>query len=263
MRDFSSVETQLDRAADLLLTARYVTALTGAGISVESGIPPFRGPGGLWTKHGEPPLNGYQLFLADPKHYWETRLRKPSEVAQAVERAKPNAGHYALVELETMGILRMVITQNIDNLHRAAGQRFLVEIHGNGTLLRCIECHRRFPRTVISLEVLPPLCPHCQGIVKFDTVSFGEPIPPDVLAICEQVTQQSDCMIIAGTSAFVYPAAAFPQQIKQKGGRLIEVNLYETPLTPLADVSLRGAAGELLPALCTRVKAKLEEPSVS
>ncbi|RMF88369.1 MAG: NAD-dependent protein deacylase [Nitrospinota bacterium] len=251
-------QTELERAADLLIAARYVTALTGAGVSVESGIPPFRGPDGLWTKHGEPPLDGYQRFLADPKGYWENRLHNPSPIAVALEKAKPNPGHYAMVELEELGILRMVITQNIDNLHRMAGQKRLAEIHGNGTLLRCIQCGTRFARTAISLEVLPPRCPHCQGLIKSDTVSFGEPIPLDVLEVCERETRRSDCMLVAGTSAFVYPAAAFPQQVKQQGGILIEVNLTETPLTPWADVSLQGKFGEILPALCACVKARLQ-----
>jgi NAD-dependent deacetylase len=249
----------LDRAVDILISSRYVVALTGAGVSVESGIPPFRGPGGLWTKHGEPPMDAYQRFLADPKGYWEERLRAPNEIVQALARAQPNAGHSAMVELERIGILRHLITQNIDNLHRAAGHRRLAEIHGNAQLLRCIGCCQRFAKDAIDivLDDLPPRCPSCDGIIKADTVHFGEPIPPEVLEVCFRETRQADCMLVAGTSALVYPAASFPQLVKQCGGFLIEVNLDDTPLTPLADYSLQGPFGEILPTLVDQVRAKL------
>ena len=248
-----------DKAAELLISSHYAIGMTGAGVSVESGIPPFRGPGGLWTKHGEPPMDGYQRFLADPTGYWEARLNAPSEIVQALAQAQPNAGHYAMVEVERMGILRHLITQNIDNLHRAAGHQHLAEIHGNAQLLRCIGCRRRFPQEAIPipLEALPPRCPECYGIIKADTVHFGEPIPPDVLEVCFRETREADCMLVAGTSALVYPAAAFPQMVKEQGGSLIEVNLYDTPLTPLADCSLMGPFAEILPALMERVQARL------
>ena len=251
-----TLTTDIARAADLLLEARYVLALTGAGMSVESGIPPFRGPGGLWTKHGEPPMNGYQRFLADPKKAWEDRL-SPSgpmrELWETLRVARPNAGHDALSELESLGILHCVITQNIDNLHRVAGSRQLAEIHGNVTLIRCVECVRRFAREAISIEVLPPRCPDCGGLLKSDTVSFGEPIPPDVLAQCFEQAEQCDCMIVAGTSATVYPAAQFPRDVRQRGGHLIEVNLYESELTPYCTVSLRGPSAEVLPRLVSAI----------
>jgi len=165
------------RAARTLLSSRYVMALTGAGISVESGIPPFRGPGGLWTKYGEPPMNGYQIFLQDPKKAWEERLspKGPSKIIwETLGTAEPNPGHHALVELENMGVLRCLITQNVDNLHRRAGSRNLVEIHGNYTLIRCIQCNSRFPAAEVPLHKLPPSCPQCEGILKSDTISFGK-----------------------------------------------------------------------------------------
>ncbi|MCS6927077.1 MAG: NAD-dependent protein deacylase, partial [Candidatus Binatia bacterium] len=166
----------------------------------------------------------------------------------------PNPGHRALVELEHLGILRCLITQNVDNLHRRAGSKNLVEIHGNYTLIRCIACHARFPATAVPLHSLPPHCPKCNGILKSDTVSFGEPIPPDALEQCFSATQQCDCMLVAGTSATVYPAASFPLAVREKGGTLIEVNLYESELTPLCTVSLRGPAGQVLPQLVHAVK---------
>ncbi len=248
----TSQERAIQQAAALLLAANYVVALTGAGISVESGIPPFRGPGGLWTKYGEPPMDGYKRFLQDPKKAWEERL-SPSgaskEIRDTIATARPNPGHYALVTMEEMGILRCLITQNVDNLHRRAGSHNVLEIHGNYTLVRCIQCTARFPSDAVSLTTLPPRCPTCGGILKSDTVSFGEPIPSDVLESCLRATQRCDCMLVAGTSATVYPAAWFPLEVHNRGGTLIEVNLYESELTPLCTVSLRGSAATLLPQL--------------
>ena len=247
----------LRQAAVLLLEADYVVGLTGAGISVESGIPPFRGPGGLWTKYGEPPMNGYEVFLRDPKKAWEERLAPsgPSQIIQeTVRQAQPNPGHQALVTLEELGLLRHLITQNIDNLHRRAGSRNLAEIHGNSTLVRCIRCTSRYPFGEVSFDHLPPSCPQCDGILKIDTVAFGEPIPPDVLDVCLREAQRCDCMLVAGTSATVYPAAWFPMQVRERGGHLIEVNLYESELTPLCTVSLRGKSGDLLPQLVQAVR---------
>ena len=249
----------IQEAAHLLLSANYVMAMTGAGISVESGIPPFRGPGGLWTKYGEPPMNGYELFLQDPKKAWEERLSPsgPSkEIWQTLGTAEPNEGHSALVELENMGILRSMITQNVDNLHRRAGSQHLIEIHGNYTLVRCIACNSRFPGAEVPLHQLPPECPNCSGILKSDTVSFGEPIPQDAIEQCYSETQLCDCMIVAGTSATVYPAAGFPIAVSQKGGTLIEVNLYESELTPLCTLSLRGTSASILSQLVEAVKAQ-------
>jgi NAD-dependent deacetylase len=257
MTDLSaSLQRGIETAAELLSRARHVVALTGAGMSVESGIPPFRGPGGLWTKYGEPPMNGYERFLADPAAAWKERL-SPSgpmrELWQTLHQAQPNPGHLALVQLEELGVLQHLITQNVDNLHLAAGSRNLAEIHGNATLIRCIECVARFRRDEVTYERLPPLCPRCGGILKSDTVSFGEPIPSDVLQQCFTATADCDCMIVAGTSATVYPAAQFPLDVRRRGGHLIEINLYESDLTAIASVSLRGESGKVLPALVTQL----------
>ena len=242
----------IEAAAEALLRARYPIALTGAGLSVESGIPPFRGPGGLWTRHGEPPMNGYQTFLADPKRAWQQRLDPQGPMRELFERltaARPNPGHLALVELEELGLLRCTVTQNIDDLHRVAGQRELAEIHGNATLVRCIECVARWPRDAVSLDELPPVCPSCGGLVKSDTVSFGEPIPPDVLERCQREARTADLILVAGTSATVYPAAALPIEVLERGGTLIEVNPYETELSDIARIVVRGPAGDALPRI--------------
>jgi NAD-dependent protein deacetylase/lipoamidase len=252
------MEDEVDAAARCLVRARYVIALTGAGLSVESGIPPFRGPGGLWTRFGEPPMNGYERFLADPKAAWEDRLNPTGpmrELWDALRCAEPNPGHRALVELEAMGVVRATITQNVDNLHRLAGSERLLEIHGNATLIRCVACVSRFDRAEIDYAELPPRCSLCGGLLKSDTVSFGEPIPSDVLAACTDEADRADCMLVAGTSATVYPAAGFPMAIAERGGDLIEVNPFPSELTSMCRVTLTGPAGELLPALAERVRA--------
>jgi NAD-dependent deacetylase len=249
------LDAEIARAAALLRDARSVVALTGAGLSVESGIPPFRGPGGLWTKYGEPPLDGFQRFLRDPAQAWRERLH-PKEpwavgLADTLAAAKPNAGHRALASLEEHGLLDALITQNVDDLHRQAGQRNLLEIHGNHHWLRCMDCHARFdPRSFAIDETnLPPRCPECGGIVKGDTVSFGEPIPPRVLRACYAAVGRCDTMLVVGTSATVYPAAEFPLEVLRGGGRVIEVNPYESELTPLATLSLQGPGGVVLTRL--------------
>ncbi|HJU29196.1 MAG TPA: Sir2 family NAD-dependent protein deacetylase [Candidatus Binataceae bacterium] len=243
-------DAKILEAARAIVAARYPIALTGAGMSVESGIPPFRGPGGLWTKYGEPPMNGYQIFLADPRKGWEDRIRRQDdELWKPLKSAKPNPGHTALAEMEAIGVLRFLITQNVDDLHRQAGHQALAEIHGNWKLIRCIECNSRFEASEISLETLPPPCPRCEGILKGDTVAFGEPIPRDVLAQCVEHSALADLVIVAGTSATVYPAAGFAIEVKRRGGLLVEANLYESEITPICDYSLRGPTGEVLPRL--------------
>jgi NAD-dependent deacetylase len=259
------LDAEVARAAALLCDARHVVALTGAGLSVESGIPPFRGPGGLWTRYGEPPLDGYQRFLRDPAQAWRERLHPAAPWARALAEtlaaAKPNAGHRALAELERLGRCAALITQNIDDLHRQAGSRRLLEIHGNHNLLRCIGCMHRFePRQIpVAEDRLPPRCPDCGGIVKGDTVHFGEPIPPDVLRACTDEVGRSDCMLVVGTSATVYPSADFPVEVRRHGGAVIEINPEETDLTPLATVSLRGPGGGVLERLLHHVIRAAQE----
>ena len=250
------LQEKLAEAADVIARSRYLVALVGAGLSVESGIPPYRGAGGLWTKHGEPPLLSYQEFSRDPQAWWESRLRSEVEpgnpiyeMKRSVDRAVPNAGHYSLVELERIGLLKCAITQNVDNLHHQAGAEAALEIHGNRTRLRCITCGIRPFRKDVPLDILPPACPDCSGVLKMDTVMFGEPIPPNVLRQCREQTEKCDCMLLIGTSGTVNPAAMLPLIARERGAILIEVNPGETALTAWCQFTLRGASGELLPRL--------------
>jgi NAD-dependent deacetylase len=247
-----TLDAAIERGGAWLARATHAVALTGAGLSVESGIPPFRGPGGIWTKYGEPPMDGYQRFLRDPRGAWLERLAPKEDwmraLGDAVRAAKPNPGHLAFAELERRGLLAALITQNIDDLHRQAGHRRVLEIHGNHRLLRCIDCNARFDPSEIEVDAerLPPLCPHCAGIVKADVVQFGEPIPPDVLRDCFAAVEHADLMIVAGTSATVYPAAEFPFEVLRRGGIVIEVNPEPSELTDAATLSLRGPGAAVL-----------------
>jgi NAD-dependent deacetylase len=252
----------LERASQIVAESKYVVALVGAGLSAESGIPTYRGQGGLWTRIGEPDPRAYQGFLADPEAWWKRTLDRDNNpespdrahFREAIEKAAPNPGHYALVELERMGFLKCIITQNVDNLHRSAGSRNVAEIHGNRTFLRCKDCHYRIPRDEFEIVEVPPRCPQCGGIIKGDGVMFGEPIPPDVLEVCFDQSNQCDCMLVLGTSGTVYPAAGFPVQAAQRGARLIEINPEPTPISDMVRVALRWPSGQMLPLIVSRVR---------
>ncbi len=259
------MEQPIARAARDLVESKYAVALTGAGLSTESGIPDFRGPSGIWTKNPEAErraYRGYQEFLEDPKKWWEERLAGPSLLGD-LGKAMPNPGHHALTELEELGILNCVITQNIDALHEKAGTKNLLEYHGSAVKLRCMSCGLRFRRDEFDLEKLirekqlPPRCPTCQGVIKSDTVGFGEPIPSDVAHQSLEEAWKCDLMLICGTSAVVYPFANLPRIAKQRGAAIIiEVNAEPTPLTEerISDYLIQGKTGEILPSLVEEVK---------
>lgn len=259
----NDLKIAIDQAAQVMARARHTVVLVGAGMSAESGVPTFRGPGGLWTKKGEPDMRGYEAFLDDPTKWWENRLN-PSDpdmaaFSKALEDAKPNPGHYALAEMERDGLVQHVVTQNVDNLHQVAGSKNVAEIHGNRFKYRCISCVARFERDEVSLDKIPPRCPHCQGLVKGDGVMFGEPIPADVMETCQQQAMLADCMLLIGTSAMVFPAAGLPAVAQRRGARLIEVNPMETALTHTCDIVIRAPSGEGLPYLLERIRAFRED----
>ena len=253
----------IERAIELLAGSTDTVVLAGAGISKESGIPTFRGEGGLWTIRGEPPSNQYDAFRDDPARWWELRLeqqRQGSDFGSAIDEAEPNPGHLALAELEQMGVVRHVISQNVDNLHRRAGQQSLTEIHGNRLWMRCVACETRWPLAEFPVDPqsLPPRCtqPGCEGVVKGDTVMFGEPIPPSALERSARETAEADLFMSVGTSAVVYPAAQYPAMAVQRGVPLIEVNPEPTPLSEIAIAVLRGPSGEVLPLLAEGLRAR-------
>ena len=205
--------------AELLLTLKNCVVLTGAGISAESGIPTFRSKDGLWEKYDPMLYASIEVFRRDPSKYWQIR----GDFIRNYDTYTPNAAHRALVELEQMGIVRRVITQNIDGLHRKAGSRKVIEIHGSLREIICQQCGRTYLAPNIP-EGNPPHC-ECGGVLKPDTVLFGEPLPPNALEAAYRESQTCRVMLVIGTSAVVYPAAHLPVMAKQKGAKIVEINL--------------------------------------
>jgi len=261
------MEQLIGRAARDLVKSKYAIALTGAGISTESGIRDYRGPQGVWTLNPEAErraYRGYQEFIQDPKGWWENILASPrADSLGDLGKAMPNVGHYALAELEEMGIIKCTITQNVDALHEKAGTRNLLEYHGSVAKFRCLSCGSRFRRNEFDLQKLmeenqlPPRCPKCRGIIKTDGVFFGEPIPSDVAEKSLEEAWKCDLMLICGTSAVVYPFANLPRIAKQRREvTIIEVNAEPTPLTEegISDYLIQGKIGEILPRILEEVK---------
>ncbi|MGB5424694.1 MAG: NAD-dependent deacylase [Desulfobacterales bacterium] len=205
--------------AELLLTLENCVVLTGAGISAESGIPTFRSKDGLWEKYDPMVYASIEVFRRDPSKYWQIR----GDFIRNYDTYTPNAAHRALVELEQMGIVRRIITQNIDGLHRKAGSRKVIEIHGSLREIICQQCGRTYLAPNIP-EGNPPHC-ECGGVLKPDTVLFGEPLPPNALEAAYRESQTCRVMLVIGTSAVVYPAAHLPVMAKQKGAKIVEINL--------------------------------------
>jgi NAD-dependent deacetylase len=241
----ADMERLLEKAAKLIRRARAVVALTGAGISVESGIPAFRGTQGLWEKYDPMEYAHIDALRAHPEKVW----RMLRELQQIVEGARPNPAHLSLARMEQLGFLRAIITQNIDHLHQDAGSRYVIEFHGSGHKLACLSCGERIPRHLVDLSSIPPRC-FCGGILKPDVVFFGEPIPWRALIQAQEESKNCDVMLVVGTSAVVAPACDMPYLAKDRGARIIEVNTEETPLTrTITDIFLQGSAGTILPKL--------------
>jgi NAD-dependent deacetylase len=236
--------------ADLLQRSRLTVALTGAGISVESGIPAFRGSQGLWDRYDPLEYAHIDAFLADPGKVW----RMLAELGGLVDRAEPNPAHLALARMEEWGHLQAVITQNIDALHQRAGNREVIEFHGNGQRLRCLRCGKVFGQEAVSLAALPPRC-SCQGILKPEVVFFGEPIPEPASQRAFELARTCEAMLVIGTSAVVAPASHLPLIAKQNGAVLIEINLERTHLSEtISDYVLEAPASQALSALIGQLR---------
>jgi NAD-dependent deacetylase len=227
-------------AAALIRNARSLTAFTGAGISVESGIPPFRGPGGLWGKY-DPRTLEIDYFLASPARAWPVI----KEIFyDNFGQARPNRAHEVLAAWEARGLLHALVTQNIDNLHYIAGNRNIAEFHGNSRKLLCLACGKKVDAGPELLRALPPHCP-CGGVYKPDFIFFGEGIPRDAYERSEQAARRSDVMIVVGSTGEVYPAAMVPRWAKEAGATIIEVNPGTSAFTDsITDIHIPLPAGE-------------------
>jgi NAD-dependent deacetylase len=247
----------IEHAADILSKAKSAVALTGAGISVESGIPPFRGKGGLWEKIDPMKYAHIDAFLDNPETVWKVLIK---DMKTLLDTARPNPGHTGLADMERLGILKTVITQNVDGLHQMAGSCDVIEFHGNFAWQSCLDCNRRVETSQVDLTRMPPRC-ICGGILRPDCVFFGEMIPDEALVRSQQVSAVCDVMLVVGTSAMVQPAATMPFIAKDNGAVIIEINPEPTPLTArISNLPLLGGAGWIMPRLVEAIRRRLTCP---
>ncbi len=231
------------RAAEDLAAAKRVTALTGAGISSESGIPPFRGKGGLWERFDPMEIAHIDALTRDPAKVWRVLVKEMKEI---VDRAKPNNAHKGLAKLEKQNKLKTIITQNIDGLHQVAGNTDVIEFHGSFAWQRCMVCDKKYETRKVDVSEIPPRC-ECSGILRPDAVFFGEMIPTDAMRRSRQAATDCDLMLVVGTSAVVQPAAMMPVIAKNAGAKIVEINPERTPLTnEISDYLIMGKAGEVM-----------------
>ena len=241
----------IQRAAKDILHSKKTIAFTGAGISVESGIPDFRGAQGLWQKYDPEEYAHIDAFYANPDKVW----LMIKDMFSLIMAAKPNPAHIGLAELERMGLLSSVITQNVDGLHQAAGNTNVIEFHGTHRTLSCLNCSTKIEGTSLTLEDLPPRCSRCSSLLKPDVVFFGEPIPWEAQIMSFKESKSCSAVLVIGTSAVVYPAATIPITAKERGAIVIEINTEPTPLTnQISDYLICGSAGETIPAIVEEVK---------
>ena len=231
------------QAAKDLAAAGNVAALTGAGISIESGIPPFRGKGGLWERFDPMEFAHIDALRRDPAKVWRVLVK---EMKEMLDRAKPNDGHKGLVKLEARDKLKTIITQNIDGLHQAAGNSDVIEFHGSFSWQRCMDCNKKYETRKVDVSEIPPRC-ECGGILRPDAVFFGEVIPDDAMWRSKQAATDCDLMLVVGTSAVVQPASMMPVSAKNTGAKIVEINPERTPLTnEISDYLIMGKAGEVM-----------------
>jgi len=246
-------ENLIQKTAQAISRSNKVVAFTGAGISVESGIPDFRGAGGLWEKFDPGEYATIEAFRADPKKVWAML----KEMGNLLESSRPNAAHLALARLERMGHVRSVITQNIDHLHQEAGNTKVIEYHGSYRKLICLRCGRQYAKEDVPLETLPPLC-RCAGVLKPTVVFFGETIPSGAHLEAMEEARNCEVMLVIGTSAGVAPANQMPWVAKRNGAVVVEVNLVSSEITRhLTDVFLQGPAGRVMHQLAEPVVQRL------
>ena len=238
----------IKRAVELIINAKYLTALTGAGISAESGIPTFRGKNGLWKRFRAEELATLEAFLKNPKLVWKWYKWR----MEIIHKAKPNDAHLCLAKLEKFGLLKMLITQNVDGLHIKASSSNVIELHGNIWRARCTHCGFRIVFNSPPKNV-PVTCPKCGKLMRPDVVWFGEPIPRDALDKAFEYAFKSDVMLVIGTSLLVQPAASLPFIVLRNNGKVIEINTSNTILTRKATVFINQKAAEAMKMICEEV----------
>jgi len=247
------MQENLQKAIDLIIDSKYTVAFTGAGISVESGIPPFRGESGLWSKY-DPNVLDLSNFHLNPIESWKVIKEIFYDF---FGEAKPNAAHYALVEMEKKGKLQSIVTQNIDNLHTDAGSKEVYEFHGNSRMLVCTNCAKSYVAKERVVEEVP-LCDHCHAVLKPDFIFFGEGIPEQAYKNSIEAVQKADLLIIIGSTGEVTPASSIPQYAKQNGAKIVEINPEKSLFTDsITDIFLQGKAAEVMSEILIGIKQKI------
>ena len=243
-----TTEAKIQEAIEILKDSKYTVAFTGAGISVESGIPPFRGPGGLWSQY-DPIILDLDYYSIHSDKSWPVVKKLFFDFFGS---AKPNAAHLALAKMEQEGRLKEIITQNIDNLHQEAGSKNVYEFHGNSRQFLCLDCGTVYQVSDLVLTEEPPHCHQksCNGLLKPDFIFFGEGIPVDAYEASIQAANNADVFILIGTTGEIMPASQIPYLAKQNGAKIIEINITESSFTPkITDVFLQGKATKVLTLL--------------
>lgn len=246
------MEDKIEKAAEVLAKAKHAVVFTGAGISAESGVPTFRGKGGLWTKYDPIEVASIQGFKKNPKAFWNF-----SKELLVKKKAEPNPAHYAIAELEKMGIVKAVITQNVDMLHQKAGSKKVLELHGSMELVDCLDCGKTYRWGEIEERLINDQEIKCEcgsPYLKPRVVLFGEPLPQDVLNEAINESRMADVFVVVGSSLVVYPAAYLPMYAREAGATLIIINAEETHADVIFDIVLYGKAGEILPKIVESVK---------
>ncbi len=242
----------VNEIADIMVNCRKCVVLTGAGMSAESGVPTFRGEEGLWRKFRPEELATMDAFVANPKIVWEWYNWRRDLMANV----KPNPGHWAITEMESLSDSFSLITQNVDNLHRIAGTQDILEIHGNIQRNKCVDCNQPCdPDIEINPDKIPK-CKACGGKIRPDVVWFGELLNPQIIDRAFRLAEEADIFFAVGTSAIVHPAASLPPLAKRNGATLVEINMEETPISFMADFQVREKSGEFLPLLVQELKKR-------
>lgn len=251
-----NTKQKIENAAQIIKNSNNIVVFTGAGISTESGIDDFRSEGGLWERYDPAIHANYYYFLKDPKPFWKMH----NELMKVLTEAEPNPAHYAIVELEKLGKVKAIITQNVDMLHQRGGSGAhedvsIYELHGSYDTLECIKCGKEWDYQEIDTTKKDfPQCDECSGFIKPKVILFGESLPPNVMEGAMNALIKADCFILVGSSLAVSPANSLPALAKKNNAQLIYINKSSTTMDNLADVFIKGKASKILTELVKRVK---------
>ncbi len=241
----------IEKSANIIKNSEHTVGFTGAGISVESGIPPFRGKNGLWSKY-DPIFLDLLYFETHPYESW---IKIKEIFYDFFGKSKPNKAHYALAELEKLGYIKSVITQNIDNLHQQAGSKNIIEFHGNSRTLVCSRCGKTYDFKEDLIKKLPPKCESCGGVLRPDFIFFSEPIKPEVYEASLREAKIADVFLVIGTTGEIMPASQIPFTAKYNGATIIEINIEESNYTnTITDIFLQGKATQVMEALLEKIR---------